>query len=131
VLAAALAAALVSAAFGENPIWRDDELTLSEAIAAGADADLVRLLGMGADVNATYDVRPGLLGERPARVTPLEAAVLVGSVDIADRLLARGATVDAATWNRLRCAAASEPLVELLEHHRPADGEPRCDENLQ
>src|SRR5688500_16395856 len=74
LLAAALAVTLVLAAFGRSPIWPAQQLTLPEAIATVDDAEIVRLMSGGADLDARYPVRAGLLRDQPVEVTPLEAA---------------------------------------------------------
>lgn len=128
-LGAGLAVALVCAAVGRSPIWPDHRLTLSEAVVAGADADIVRLLGDGTDPNAAYDVRPGLLADRTVRVTPLEAAALSREAGAMERLLGIGALIDSSMWNRLRCLAGpDEGVVGVLERHRPAGAVMRCDD---
>lgn len=128
-LGAGLAIALAGAALGRSPIWPDQDLTLSEAVVTRAEADLVRLLRTGADPNAPYDVRPGLLESRAVRVTPIEAAVRSHDAEMLERLLRHGASIDAAAWNRLRClAVADEGLAELLERHRPAAAVRRCND---
>lgn len=85
--AAGLAVSLVAALGGRDPIWPDHQLTLSEAVVTRAEADIVRLLGEGADPHAPYDVRPGLLEDEAVRVTPREAAVLSGNADLIERFL--------------------------------------------
>ena len=126
VLAVALAVTLVLAAFGRSPIWPAQQLTLSEAIATVDDAEIVRLMSGGADLNARHGVRAGLLLDRPADVTPLEAAVLAGRGDLFERLVRGGASIDPSEWNRLRCLAEADDLADVLERHRPANAVMRC-----
>lgn len=87
VLSAGFAVALVGALVGRDPIWPDHRLTLSEAVVTRAEADIVRLLGDGADPHAVYDVRSGLLEDDAVRVTPREAAVRSGNGDLIERFL--------------------------------------------
>ena len=130
-LSAGLVLALGCAVFGRSPIWPDHGLTLSEAVVTRADADLVRLLGQGTDPNASYDVRPGLVADHAVRMTPLEAAVLSRDAAILERLIRRGALIDAPAWNRLRCLAeGDEGVTVLLERHRPAAAVTQCDSGL-
>jgi hypothetical protein len=122
-LAAFLAVALLLSAAGRNPIWPDQQINLSEAIAAEADAEIVRL--RGARLDLAYDVRPGLLSERATRATPLESAIRARRADYLDRLLKDGAALDAMTWTHLRCMADGDARV-VLERYRPAGGSVDC-----
>jgi hypothetical protein len=123
VLAAVLAAALALSAAGRSPIWPDQRINLSEAVAAGADAEILRLRGSRLDV--AYEVRPGLLSDQAMRATPLEAAVLAHRTDYLDRLLGDAAPLDAASWNRLRCLTDDDGAA-VLERHRPAAAAMHC-----
>jgi hypothetical protein len=123
VLAAALAAALALSAAGRSPVWPEQQINLSEAIAAGADAEIVRLRGTRLDI--VYEVRPGLLSEQATRATPLEAAVRAHRADYLERLLGTIAALDAASWNRLRCMADGDSAA-VLERHRPAGAAMDC-----
>jgi hypothetical protein len=127
VLVAGLAAALVLACVGRNPIWPDHDLTLSEAVAAADDAEVELLMAAGTDLSAAYDVRPGLLAERPERLTPLESAVLSHRADLVERFLENGAVIDAPTWNRLACLAGDAAVAAVLDRYRPAQVIRNCD----
>jgi hypothetical protein len=126
LLALVLAASLLLSLTGRSPFWPDQQLNLSEAIAASADAEILRLWGARRDV--AYDVRPGLLADQATRATPFESAVLAHRPDYLERLLADGAAPDTATWNRLRCLGSGDDMAAVLERHRPAGAEMRCDE---
>src|SRR6188474_3471766 len=76
LLAAASLAALMLAAFGEYPMWPHEDVNLAEAAGVREEAEVARLIERGQDPNASYPVRAGLLFERPAKLTPLEAAVI-------------------------------------------------------
>jgi hypothetical protein len=128
VLGAVLAVSLVLSVFGQSPIWPDHQLTLPEAIAVSDDAEIVRLMDAGQDLSIAYSVRPGVLFERPASLTPLEAAVQSHRADLVERLLASGARVDGVIWNRLRCLAGDDSVVAVLERHRPGGVAIRCDD---
>jgi hypothetical protein len=123
LLAAGLGAALVLSAVGRSPIWPDQQMNLSEAIAASADAEIVKLRGARLDV--AYDVRPGLLSDQATRATPLEAAVRAHRADYLERLLGDGVELDAASWSRLRCLAGDDSAT-VLERHRPAGAAMTC-----
>jgi hypothetical protein len=127
VLVVGLAAALLLGAAGRHPMWRHQELNLSEAAAARDEAEVVRLIGHGEDPNTPRDIRPGLLFGYATRLTPLEAAVASQRAEMVERLLANGALMDAALWNRLRCAARGNEVPVALERHRPPGAMMRCD----
>ena len=58
-------------------VWPPDDVNVSEAVATGNYAELVRLLEDGADPTRSSSVRAPLLASQTVVVTPLEAAVLV------------------------------------------------------
>jgi len=125
LLSLLLVVALVLAAAGRSPVWPDERLNLSEAIAARADADIRRLRGARLDV--AYDVRPGLLSDGAMRVTPVESAVLTRRAHYLARLFVDGAALDAATWSRLRCLAEAD-VAAVLDRYRPAGAATQCHE---
>jgi hypothetical protein len=84
------------------------------------EAEVTRLIEQGQDPNARYPVRAGLVLERPARLTPLEGAVMDDEA-ITRQLLARGSVPDATSWVVLRCLAADSPRVApVLDANRPS-----------
>ena len=119
LLAAASVVALTMAVFGRYPMWPHREFTLAEAAGARDEAEVVRLIELGHDPNAPYPVRPGLLFERRAQLTPFEAAVINNDAQIAAYLLANGATLDSPSWVALRCFAGASRVASLLDEHRP------------
>ena len=119
VLAILSVVALTMGVFGEYPMWSHTELTLAEAAGSREEAEVTRLIEQGQDPNTRYPVRAGLVLERPARLTPLEAAVLNDDPAIARQLLGRGPALDAASWVVLRCLAADSPRVAaVLDEYR-------------
>ena len=75
-------------------------------------------------------MRAELLRNDALVVTPLEAAVGIDRADIMEVLLDNGAVLDAMTWTRLMCFAASieaDEVVDFLEQRRPADAATACD----
>jgi hypothetical protein len=126
LLAALSVVALTLGIRGEPPMWPHADLTLAEAAGAREEAEVIRLIEQGQDPDARYPVREGLVLERPARLTPLEAAVMNDDEAIARQLLARGAAPDATSWVVLRCLAAGSPRVApVLDAYRPS-GRPDC-----
>jgi|SRR5215510_6417480 len=127
VLAAGLAVALLLGAVGRHPMWPHRELNLSEAAAVRDEAEVVRLIEYGEDPNGRREIRPGLLFDSVVRLSPLEAAVASQRAEMIELLLANGALMDAALWNRLRCLARGHEVPLALERHRPAGAIMRCE----
>jgi hypothetical protein len=125
-LAALSVVAMTMAAFGGHPMWPHEALTLAEAAGARDESEVTRLIEQGQDPNARYPVRAGLVLERAARLTPLEAAVMNDDPAIARHLLARGAAPDAGSWVALRCLAVESPRVALVLDQYRATGSPDC-----
>jgi hypothetical protein len=124
LLAAVSVVALAMAAFGRYPMWPHKKFTLAEAAGARDEAEVVRLIENGEDPNGRYPVREGLVFERAANLTPLEAAVLNDDPAIVRQLLARGALADATSWGALRCVAGSR-VAPVLDEYRPSPS-PDC-----
>ena len=74
-------------------VWPPDDVNVSEAVAAGNYAELVRLLENGEDPTRSGAVRAPLLASEPVVLTPLEAAVLVRNATMMQLLLTRGAVL--------------------------------------
>jgi len=127
LLAAASLIALMLAAFGEYPMWPHDDVNLAEAAGAREEAEVTRLIERGQDPNAPYPVRPGLVLDRPAKLTPLEAAVINDDPAMVAQLFARGAAVDGPSWVALRCFAADLRVAPVLDEHRPGSATLECD----
>jgi len=118
--------ALAMAAFGGHPMWRQEDLNLSEVAAVRDQAEVVRLVERGEDPNMTREVRKGLLFDHPSTLTPLEAAVESGDDNMIHVLLAGGASLDAEIWNRLRCNTDRSEILAALDAHAPTDADRRC-----
>jgi hypothetical protein len=110
--------ALTMAAFGRYPMWPHVEFTLAEAAGARDEAEVVRLIETGEDPNGRYPVREGLVLDRAAMLTPLEAAVLNDDPAIVRQLLARGVSADGTSWGALRCVAGPR-VAPLLGDYSP------------
>ncbi len=120
VLAILSVVALVMAVFGRYPMWPHDELTLAEAAGTREEAEVTRLIEQGQDLDARYTVRSGLVLEREARLTPLEAAVLNDDPVIARQLMARGAALDGDTAMALRCHVTGARVLPVLDEFGPS-----------
>lgn len=109
-------------------VWPPDDVNLSEAVATGNYAELVRLLENGADPTRTGSVRAPLLASQAVVVTPLEAAVLVRNATIVQVLVARGAVLTPIIAGKLKCLNAEHPdqsVGSVLDELAP-DTEPAC-----
>ena len=124
VIAVWFLVSLVMAAAGQPPMWPHEEYTLAEAAGARDEAEVVRLIERGENPNGRYRVRAGLVLERTARLTPLEAAVLNDDPAMTRELLARGVSLNDAAWTAVRCRAGSRAGAVLDEVHGPAS--PNC-----
>jgi hypothetical protein len=124
LLAAASVVALLMAAVDQPPMWPYEAYTLSEAAGARDEAEVVRLIERGGDPNGRYPVRAGLVLERTARLTPLEAAVLNDDPAITRVLLARGVRLDDPSWTAIRCRAGARAAA-VLDGIRPTSS-PDC-----
>ena len=65
--------------------------TVSEAVAGGDAARALELVAAGADLNRPWPVRAGWLGPEAVELTPLDAAVASGRVELVALLLRAGA----------------------------------------
>ena len=115
---------LVAATLGRGPLWRSEPLTLPEAAALHDDADVLLLIGRGADPNAPGTIRPGMLTRDEIELTPLEAAVGARQERTVEFLLQHGAVVDAPSWTRLMCFAErlEAPAVRAVLGRRQSAG---------
>jgi len=92
LVAAAQLAEVALASAGRHPLWQLAPLNIAEAAALNDAATVVRLIESGADVNAVYPIRRGVLRGRTMQLTPLAAAREAGETDIEALLLEAGAS---------------------------------------
>ena len=108
--------------------WRGGSLNLAEAAALRDAGEVVRQITAGADPNASYPLRRGILAA--PSLTPLEAAVGARRAEIVELLMAHGAKVDLAGWRRLNCFAqktGATDVVATLDHVAPAAAPASCE----
>ena len=109
-------------------LWPPDDVTLSEAIATRNTGEALRLIAEGADPDAAFRVRDGLLvNGHDAVVTPVEAAVGAQRAEALRQLLAYGAVIDDHERLVLRCyerTRRDSGVRALLDEG--AAGEPDC-----
>lgn len=109
-------------------VWPPDDVNLSEAVATGNYAELVRLVENGADPTRAGSVRAPLLASQAVVVTPLEAAVLVRNATMMQLLLARGAVLTPSLAGKLKCLNEEHPdqsVSTVLDELAPGV-EPAC-----
>lgn len=127
VVAAASVIALGLASIDRHPMWPRDVVNLAEAAATRDDGEVVRLIESGEDFNRRYPVRAGLLFDRPALLTPLEAAIASDDPMLVDRLVQQGVPFDVERWTYLHCIAGGDEAPQVLERYRPPDVAPNCE----
>ena len=104
-------------------VWPPDEVNVSEAVATGNYAELVRLLENGDDPTRSRSVRAPLLASQTVVATPLEAAVLVRNATMLQLLVARGAVITRSIAGQLKCLNAEHPdqdVRRVLDEVAPA-----------
>lgn len=124
-----LPAVIAIAIAGASPLlWKGGSLTLSEAAALRDAGEVVRQIASGADPNAAYPLRPGVLAA--SSLTPLEAAVGARRAEMVQLLAVHGARVDAEGWRRLHCFAlrtGAADVVLTLDGFSPAAAPRSCE----
>lgn len=111
-------------------VWPPDDVTLPEAVATGNYAEVRRLLEGGVDPNPAYDVRGGVLGDRPVRLTPLQSAVRARNRTMLRMLLDQGAVVGPTGLAVLKCMNdenGDRDVREILDA-LPGEPVPSCSE---
>ena len=126
LFAAASVVALALAVVDRHPMWPRESMNLAEAAAARDEGEVARLIEGGEDFNQRYPVRPGLLFDRPAVLTPLEAAIAADDPMVVQRLMQAGTPLDVERWTYLHCIAGGNEAPQVLEQYRPPDAEPDC-----
>ena len=99
-------------------VWPRDSVTISEAVAVGDYAEVVRQIESGIDPNRVAEVRPDLLGSAVTHVTPLQAAVWARSPRMVSLLLEHGVIVGDTGLIILKCmndAHANREVRDLLD----------------
>lgn len=91
-----------------SPVLAPQSRSLAEAAGNHDAAEVVRRLVAGEDLRSAADVRMPLKLAGPARLTPLEAAVLSEWTPMLQLLIDAGAPTDTATLRPLRCIAQRE-----------------------
>ena len=115
LLACAVALMLVAGIAGRHPMWRPETFNMAEAAAARDVATIAAMLDRGEDPNASRSMRPRLLDDASKSMTPLEAAVAAGRLEVVHLLLARGAVLDPGGRIVLACAALRHGYRDVAE----------------
>ncbi|MBI4886438.1 MAG: hypothetical protein HY824_05060 [Acidobacteria bacterium] len=99
----------------------DPRFNLAEAAGIGRAAPVVERIRRGADPNGVYSVRRGLIRtDEDLMLTPLEAAVMSGELEIVRLLEANGAQRDGRLTARLVELAAARRADDVVEYLRSA-----------
>jgi hypothetical protein len=93
---------------GVAPFAPAERMTLPEAAALESDADIVRLLRAGADVNQAAWVRRTRIRPVHAMMTPIEAAMTSRHVSVMTLLADAGARITVAEIPVLWCLAVQQ-----------------------
>jgi hypothetical protein len=124
ILAALSVGALATAAAGRHPLWRHDDLNMSEAAALRDAATVLRLVRAGESPTVPRRIRPRLLSARAVTLTPLEAAIAAERPEIVQLLMSVMDRIDAATWVRARCLAVrgdDREVDRVLDSYKPKE----------
>jgi hypothetical protein len=127
VLAVATGIGLVMTVRDQPPMWPHRGVNLAEAAGVRDESEVVRLIEDGADPNATYPVRAGLIFSYAMNLTPLEAAVANEDPVMVKQLVAKGASLDAPLWTHLRCIAVGDRVPAALDEIRPSGAALTCE----
>jgi len=113
----------LAAAAGGVPRGFDGRtMTLTEATAVASHADVARLLQGGADPNASYRLRTGLVRNRETVMTPLEAATGAIRTGPVQMLVDHGARIDGSNLPVLWCSAVArrnQDMQRFLRAYSP------------
>lgn len=116
-LVAFTAVALLATPLWGHPMWHAAPLNMSEAAAARDVATIAAMLERGEDPDAVRHVRPPLLKGAVRRdLTPLEAAVVAGRLEVVHLLLTRGATAADDARLDLACRAQASGYRDVAEY---------------
>ena len=123
-----LAVIAISGITGQHPLWNIVPRNLAEAAASRDSGAIVRMAERGDDLTRAGDVRPGIIFDDPATLTPLEAAAASRDSTMVQLLIDLGVAPDAAAWQRAWCLSTASSVQEVLEAHQPAGARKDCDE---
>jgi hypothetical protein len=127
LLACAVVSMLAAGVAGRHPMWRTETLNMAEAAAARDVATIAMLLDRGEDPNATRHLRAVLFDGMARDLTPLEAGVAAGRLEVVHLLLARGALVDDARRVALACDALHRGYRDVAAFLAGPASSPVCD----
>jgi hypothetical protein len=103
------------AAAHRSSLWREETLNPAEAMARGDYGQALRLIRQGDDPNGRYRVSGESSADPVLTITPLEAAVRRGDVEMVQVMFDHGALADDAERRRLSCLALTREAEEIAE----------------
>ncbi|MEQ1757991.1 MAG: hypothetical protein ABL986_06700 [Vicinamibacterales bacterium] len=111
-------------------VWPPDRVTISEAVATGDYAEVMRLMESGVDPNLAASVRADLLGGSPVQLTPAQAAVRARNAQMLRILLDGGVIVGPSRLAVLKCIndENGDRDVRALLDAIPSGPLPPCDQ---
>lgn len=121
-----LAVLAISGLTGRHPIWNLQPRNLSEAAAFRDTGAVVRRIEAGEDPNRPAEVRPGVILQESATLTPVEAAAASRHAEMVLLLFDLGASLDANGWQRAWCISDEPDVRDLLASHRPTGAMEDC-----
>ena len=116
VLAVATLAMLVAGMAGQHPMWRPETLNMTEAAAARDVATIAASIERGQDPNARRPIAPPFLEVVPGEMSPLEAGVIAGRLEVVHLLLTRGASVPPDRRVELACMARRRGYPDVADY---------------
>jgi hypothetical protein len=112
-----------------HPVWNLTPRNVAEAAAFRDGAAVVRFVLSGSNLNASGDVRAGIIRSEAAVLTPVEAAAAARQAEMLQLLMDLGASPDASVWQRAYCISDADSVREVLAKHRPAGAAEDCDQH--
>ena len=126
LLTIVVAMTALAGAAGQHPQWHGAALNMSEAAAARDVATLAAMLDRGEDPNRARPVRPPLLDSTRPTLTPVEAGVLAGRLEVVHLLTTRGGVLDAERRAALACEARRRGYGDVADYLAGPAAAPAC-----
>ena len=126
LLAGVIVVMLAAGLAGRHPMWRTETLNMAEAAAARDLATIAAMLDRGEDPHLSLPIRSTLPDEVSIAMTPLEAGVAAGRLEVVHLLVTRGAALDDGRRAALACEAQRRGYRDVAEYLTAATLAPVC-----